>query len=135
MKNALVATTSTVISGCAIRNAAKQGARKSSSVSVVVTRTMPDGRRSVTRDASLELAQVAQDPFCGSERRLAGRRRRIAVARPLEQAHPQPLLEGAKPAKGGRVIDPEPARRAGQRAGLADGANEPEILPSDSGLA
>src|SRR5690606_24429135 len=67
-------------------------------------------------------------------RRFPGRRRRVAVARALEQAHPESLFELAQPAKGGRVIDAEAPRGAGERAARADRLHQTRVLPPDCSL-
>ena len=98
-------------------------------MSVVVTRSSPEGRRSwpVIRRSKVTMSspsRLASSTICSPQ---AGQR--IAAAAALEQARAQVLLDLAEPAEHRGVIDAELLGRAGERTAVGDRLDVAEIVP------
>ena len=86
----------------------------------------------------LDVARIAGEPrvrrfhrLGGGEHALRRARRLQALARALEQALAEVLLERGEPAAHRRGVEPEPARRGGERVAAMNREEDPDVIPAD----
>ena len=118
------------MSGHCARKAAKTGvSRSTSSVSLVVTRSSPAGLISCPASLRVKAVMSLVDALGELRHLVAGRRRDIAAAVPLEQLDAERLLDLAEAPEHGRMVEAERRRGGGQSAPFGDGLDQPEIVP------
>ncbi len=82
----------------------------------------------MTGQPGIEALHFANDPLRAGDHLVAGRGRRVALGRALEQPDAEPFLELREPPEDRRVIDPELARGGRQGAGSRDGGDDAKVV-------
>ena len=98
-------------------------------VSLVVTRSSPDGLTSRPAMRRSKRGDLLAHPAGQRHHLLAGRGQGVAGPAALEQAGAEHLLDRVDAAEDGGMVDAESFGRAGERARLGDGAHVAVIVP------